>query len=262
MFKQASIITAAALTCGVFTYSVQAHGDLGGLMPYVNNGKLFTGHYDMHSGSGLVTDTGPTYVYVSEVESNWEGGGTPGIAHPGIVTDGSSPNDPDGQQFYFPANTALTVTANVLPDLGWNLAYWDGSGTVDFAASPHSLTIEDAFNSITLDGGTGTPIGSVSPWISDANGVGHAHLEFILNEPDATASAGVYLYALTFSATGVTPSDPIYYVSGYGLAEPDLDEAIESAEAWVETNLVPEPAALTLAVMAAAGCISRRRLGS
>ena len=142
VFKYAFIITVATLANGAFTCSTEAHSDLGGLMPYVSDGQIVTGHYAMHDGSGLVTDPGPTYVYITELQSNWEGSGMPGIDEPGIVTDGSSPNDPDGQLYSFPANTALTVTANLLPDLNWNIAFWDGSGDVDFVQSPHALTIE------------------------------------------------------------------------------------------------------------------------
>ncbi len=259
MFKQALIVSAAALVCGAFNSSVLAHGGLGGLMPYVDNGKLVTGHYDAHSGTGLVTDTGPTYVYIGEMEANWESSGMPGANHPGIVTDGESADDPDGQNYLFPANTALVVTANLLPDLNCSLAYWDGNGAVDFTAAIESLSIDDGFNSITVSGGSGVVSGSVSPWTSDTDGLGHGHMDFLLNALDADASTGVYLASLTLSASGVESTDPIYFVFGYGLEEPALDEAIEAAEEWVESNLVPEPGALSLMLLGAMGCLPIRR---
>ncbi len=259
MYKQTLIVSAATLACGVFTNSVLAHGGLGGLMPYVDNGKLVTGHYDAHGGTGLVTDTGPTYVYVGELEADWEGSGMPGGHEPGIVTDGESAADPDGQNYVFPANTALVVTANMLPDLDSSLAYWDGSGGVDFSAAIESLSIDDGFNSITVSGSSSAVSGSVSPWTSDSNGIGHGHMDFLLNALDANASAGVYLLSLTLSASNVESTDPIYFVFGYGLEEPALDEAIEAAEEWVETNLVPEPGAVSLLLIGAVSYLPVRR---
>ena len=110
-----------------------------------------------------------------------------------------------------------------------------------------------------LDGDSNSPVGSVSPWISDANGEGHAHLEFLLNEPEVTAAAGIYLFSLSFNANGFETSDPVYYVAGYGLEESLLEEAIETAGAWAEANLVPEPGSLSLGALALLCCLARRR---
>ncbi len=242
----------------VMTTSASADGGLGDLLIYVDNGKLITGHYDFDGGSGLVLDAGPTRVYTTEFEPDWEGGGTPGTDEPGIATDASHPNDPNGKLLDFPANTALRATANILPTLGLNAAFWDGSGAVNFTATPHTLSIEDPFASITLDGSTGTPVGSVSPWISGPNGTNHDHLEFLINEPDATATPGVYLFSLTFTA-GSLVSDPVFFVAGFGLPEPQLDDAIVAAQAWVESNVVPEPATWFLGSLGALALIYRHR---
>jgi len=252
-------ILSASLITGVLASQAHAHGDLGDMMPYIDNGKVVTGYYDFDGGTGLVTDAGPAFVYLTELEADWESGGTPGTDEPGIATDGSHPNDPDGQLFAFPANTALTANANVLPLLNVNLAFWDGSSAVSFGASPHAFEIEDAFASITLDGSGATPVGTVSPWVSDINGHGHGHLEFLLDEPDATATPGVYLFSLTFTVNGSDPSDPVYYLAGFGLPEPQMDEAMESAEAWVESNLVPEPATWFLGSLGVLALIHRQR---
>ena len=248
-FKFTTTVLTASLISGAFASYALAHGDLGDLMVYDDNGKIITGHYDFDGGTALVTDPGPTYVYVTELEDNFDGGGTPGVDEPGYVTDGSAPADPDGQNYLFPGNTALSVTANVLPILGVNVAYWDGTGAVSFGASPHTMMIEGAFDSITLDGSSVNPTGSLNPWISDANGFAHGHLGYLLDEPDATASAGVYLFSVTLDASGLDAADPIYFVAGYGLPEPQIDDATELAEQWVETNLVPEPSTILLAAV-------------
>jgi hypothetical protein len=257
-FAHAFSVSAALLAFGSFTSAVRAHGDLGDMMVYVDNGKLVTSHYDFDGGTGLVTDPGPALIYLTELESDWEGGGTPGVDEPGIATDGSHPSDPDGQLFAFPANTALTASAQVLPLLNVNLAYWDGNGAASFGSSPHTFTIEDAFATITLDGGVATPVGTVSPWVSDANGQAHGHLEFLLDEADATATPGIYLFSLAFAGGGASPSDPVYYLAGFGLDEPHMDGALESAEAWVEQNMVPEPTVGLLGALGVLCMISRR----
>jgi len=258
-FIKSISITTTALALSVTTNAAHAHSDLGDLMIYVDNGKLVTGHYDFDGGTGLVTEPGPVFVYLTELEADWESGGTPGTDEPGLVTDGSHPSDPDGQLFAFPANTAPGVSAELLPGLNLNLAHWDGTGAVSFGTSPHAFEIEDAFSSITLDGTSASPVGAVSPWVSDLNGHGHGHLEFLLDEPDATATPGIYLFSLSFSANGAASSDPVYLLAGYGLAEPALDEALESAEAWVESNIVPEPATWLLCIMGACALAEWRR---
>jgi len=258
-FSTTMNVLSATLVTGTFAAQTHAHSDLGDLMIYVDHGKLVTGHYDFDGGTGLVTDPGPVSVYLTELESDWESGGTPGTDEPGIVTDGSHPSDPDGQLLGFPANTAPIVSAELLPTLNLNLAHWDGNGAVSFGVSPHAVEIEDAFASITLNGTGSSPVGTVSPWVSDSNGHAHGHLEFLLDEPDATATPGIYLFSLAFAANGVAPSDPIYLLAGYGLDEPALDEALESAETWVESNLVPEPATWLLGVMGACIIANRRR---
>ena len=88
---------------------------------------------------------------------------------------------------------------------------------------------------------------------------GEGGTEFLLDEPDATASAGIYLFSLTFDTSGADASAPLYFVAGYGLPEPALDEAIEEAEEWVEANLVPEPASLMLVSLGLAAVARRRR---
>lgn len=258
-FKFTNTVLTAALLSGACASQALAHGDLGDLMVYSRYGKVFVGNYDFDGGSGLVTSPGPSFVFVTELENDWESTGKPGVDEPGIVTDGSAPADPDGQNLLFPANTALTIAANVLPGLGVNAAYWDGSGAVSFGATPHALEIEKGFSTITLDGTAATPVGSVSPWTSDGSGFAHDHAEYFIDEPDATATAGIYLFSLTFDTNNLDASDPIYFVAGYGLPEPQLDEAIEEAEEWVEANLaVPEPASLMLVSLGFAA-VARRR---
>lgn len=255
------IVPTTALAASLIISPLVFAHEGGDLMIYDNgNGGLSFGLYDFDGGTGVVNDAGPIIIAETELQANWEGTGMPGTDEPGWVTDGSSPNDPDGIAFTFPANTQLNLSANVLPVLGGNAAYWDGTGPVAFATlMPNSVLIEDGFGSLVLDGSAAAPSGTVSPWISGADGTSHDHLEFLLDAGDNEAATGVYLISLSASA-GSLDSEPLYVLMGWGgddFTDEQLESAIESAEGYVETQIVPEPG--SLALLGAAGFLLARR---
>lgn len=240
-------------------------GEGGDIMIYDNgSGGLTFGLYDFDGGSGVVLDAGPVDIVEAGLSNNWEGTGKPGTDEPGWVTDGSAALDPSTPliEYPFPANTALNVSVNVLPVLNGNAAYWDGTGAVNFTtALPNAIEVEDGFSSLLLDGGAAAPAGTLSPWTSGGDGTAHDHLEFILDAPDASAATGVYLISLNASA-GSLDSDPLYVLLGYAGADftgLEIEAAIEAAEGYVASTIVPEPASATLLAFAGAALLRRRR---
>ncbi len=260
----AACVGTGALGTATQGTDAKAHGAEGDLMFYVDNGQLTVGRYDFDGGTGVVVEPVTEEIVLGEFEPSWEGSPNPGVDEPGMVTDGSSPADPDGTNFPFPANTALNINATLLPVLGTNAAYWDGTGSPMFGALPQDLILEDPFlNEFDLDGSATAPTTTLTPWQSDANGEAHDHIEFLSSATDAATGAGIYLLALDYSTSdSAVAGTTLYHLIGYGGTTYDdmvLEELLEEAEEYVESNIVPEPAsAAALAVLGALGLTRRR----
>ncbi|MEM1445890.1 MAG: PEP-CTERM sorting domain-containing protein [Planctomycetota bacterium] len=248
-------------------------GEGGDLMFYVDNGQLTVGRYDFDGGTGVVLEEVTEDIVLAEMEPSWEGGPNPGTDEPGIATDGSlpSPPDPDGINFPFPANTALTAQSSLLPVLGTNAAFWDGTGTPSFGALPAGefIIVESPFvgpglvEEIELDGSATAPTGTLAPWVSDSNGTEHDHFEFLHSATDAAATAGIYLFALDYATDDSSiAGKTLTYLIGYGgttFDDPTLEGLLEDAEAFVEAEIVPEPAAASLLALGGLVALRRRR---
>jgi hypothetical protein len=207
-------------------------------------------------------------VRVFEAEMGSAGGGflslEPGVNHPNI-------NDP-GLTAYPATATALlpgdalrlverdfTVAGNVD-----DLFYWNGVDPVSFAAAAANFRIDG-----------GDPLGSVA-------GTGGAFDDHPFLVVDSDALPGIYLASVVGRVDGFNPSAPVYLVIGtedlitaefLGITQAGfdmltdeqrdeaLDEVIEAGVAYVEANVVPEPASFALLAIAVAGgtAIGRRR---
>ncbi|MEM7578117.1 MAG: PEP-CTERM sorting domain-containing protein [Planctomycetota bacterium] len=261
----------AAVISTVPAGSASADGADGDLMFYVEDGQLTVGRYDFDGGTGLVIEPVTEEIILAEMEPSWEMTPNPGTDEPGLATDGSlpSPPDPDGVVFAFPANTALTAEAALIPVLGTNAAYWDGTGAPSFGALPAGqfLIVESPFvgpglvEEIELDGSAVAPSGTLAPWQTGPEGTEHDHFEFLHSAADAEAGAGVYLLALDYATTDSTVAGTtLTYLLGYGgttFDDPALEDLLETAEAYVEANIVPEPA--TASLLALGGLVAMRR---
>jgi hypothetical protein len=188
----------------------------------------------------------------------------PGVNHPNI-------NDP-GLTAYPAAAAALlpgdvlrlverdfTVAGNVD-----DLFYWNGVDPVSFAPAAANFRIDG-----------GDPLGSVA-------GAGGAFDDHPFLVVDSNALPGIYLASVVGRADGFNPSAPVYIVMGtedlitaefLGITQAEfnmlteeqrdeaLDEVIEAGVAYVEANVVPEPASFALLAIVVAGgtAVGRRR---
>ncbi|MCI0491807.1 MAG: hypothetical protein L0Z07_02595, partial [Planctomycetes bacterium] len=138
-----------------------------------------------------------------------------------------------------------------------DLFFWNGIDPVTFAPAAADFRID----------GT-NPLGTAGP-----GGAFHDH-PFLAVDSDALP--GIYLASVFGTVDGFNPSDPVYLVMGTEdlitadflgitqeefdlLTEEDIEEALDAvidpAMDWVETNLVPEPGSVSLALLACCGAI-------
>jgi hypothetical protein len=155
-----------------------------------------------------------------------------------------------------------------------NLFFWNGTGDVAFAPAVGASFAIDTGN---LTGSIGT---------AGAGGAFDDHPFFVLDDGDASPAtfptAGIYLASFLTRVADLGPSDPLFLVMGTeGLITPEflgisqeqfnmlteaeldeaLEEVIEVAVSYVETNVVPEPSSLVaaLSVYGVAMAIRRKR---
>jgi hypothetical protein len=152
-----------------------------------------------------------------------------------------------------PANAAVTlaIVPETIGGATRNLFYWNGVGDVEFGAAPagSSLLVQrlGPFTQIAADGSNSTLANFPLMTTSDTGTI-HFHPNYQLDRTGSAVVAGFYLLPFEVSVPGLSASDTGYIVFNAG----GLDEGLhEDAIAWVETNVVPEPA--SVGILAAAG---------
>jgi hypothetical protein len=275
-----------SVACTAIAIAEDAHYDV-----FVTGsaGRLVIGGYDDAATTAIVP-ADQLRVFGGEVVPSGTSGpyesaspGEPGFrAATQAFLDNPALTTPSGVYSALPASTSLTFSflpVSIGADTR-NLFYWSGTGAVAFAPVAADVTLD-----LTKQGGggwtagiTGTASGVVAGntiQITSSGGSAgavHTHLFTSIGKAGAAPDQGFYLYSLGLQMSGLTDSDPLYFV--YGALDPDaltpqeltdFETAHGAAEVWVENNLaaVPEPAALPLvAGLAAAGIIGWRRRDS
>jgi len=182
------------------------------------------------------------------------------------VSDGSVASTLPPGADNLPPNAVATL--DIIQGLGnRSLSYWDGNGSVSFGATPDQEVLEvlDFLGSVSVLDGTAGATG-INLGTTSASGVLHEHIDFgILGDgtgtPDA-ATEGIYLVEAQVRVAGLAdPSDPLFIIFGTITPQNDafIEAAIETAEGWVEANLVPEPGSLMLLMAGLAGLVATGR---
>ena len=240
------------------------------------------GHFDIYLGrpaagtqtqlGGIDVDTGVITpgLQVFETEMGEDPfSGTFFSLEPGFNNPGSAGTQAPGA-VSFQAGDTVTVS-EISVDVNGTVAdlfFWDGTGSVSFAPA------------VGVDFTIGNPVDTAGP-----AGAFEDHPFLGLDDLDSNTATfptpGIYLSSFTASVTGFDPTDPIYLVSGTeGLITPsflgisqaafdlltdeqideELEEVIEAAVLFVESNVVvPEPSALVIAIAGIAAVGMRRK---
>lgn len=142
------------------------------------------------------------------------------------------------------------------PTFVGSLLFWNGLGPVAFGATPSGETMRLGFGTqpvVTLGGLPPSP-DSLRLGPIDANGEFDDHLVTELLPGSAPIANGIYLVESFVAADGLVPSRPIWFLFNSYADDAALDAAFD----YVQTQLVPEPATLSLLAL---GAMALRRRG-
>jgi hypothetical protein len=195
----------------------------------------------------------------------------------------------DGNGFTVPAGGSITVTETVSAPLQvWNGSSFSVSTTDQLEGirgSIGGLTATSLYSPLPAGYTPATSTESNS-WSSNKTSINsdtHNQVEWRLDSisgtngtetPDLNPAEGIYLATLTasiieYNADGsvydtLTPSLPFYALfekdNSDGTFDADFQTQVAAADAYVQSNLAPEPAALALVVLGGLGMSRRHRL--
>jgi len=230
------------VTLSAITPAQAHHVDI---RPYIAGGKIRIGSAEL-DGSTVIPLTNDTRVFGSEFGE--DDPGQPFLSQdPGFLSESGA----------FPGGAGNYVGFDVLA----GLAYWTGSG---FGAVPagESLQITKGSQSINV---SASSVAGFYFGIIASNEDLHEHLSFELLGADGNPNPGdgieptpgVWLLEMTLhpNMSGVDSSAPFWIVFNSGGEDFEADH--QAAIAWVESNLVPEPASAFLLTIGIA-LIARR----
>ena len=221
---------AAIIACGAAASLALGHGEDADYGLAIMDGSVAVGLGDHDTGT--ITEFGER-VFAAEMAisgSNWFAD-EPGI----FIAEGSLLDN---------TQVSFTLTSALL--------YWDGTGAVDFSQSANAMTLSFGPASVSTAFDNNPVAGFSINYDADQPGGFDEHFDYTI---DASAGAGIYVLANTFSLTGAVDSEVIFTVFNAGLEEDLHEEAIE----YVEHVLVPAPGATGVLAIAGLGVMSRRR---
>lgn len=221
---------AALIVCGAAASIALGHGEDADYGLAIMDGAVAVGLGDHDTGT--ISDFGER-VFAAEMSlsgSNWF------ADEPGIFIEEGSLAD----------NTQVSFT------LTSALLYWDGNGAVNFSQAANAMTLAFGPASVSTAFNNNPVAGFSINYDADQVGGFDEHFDYTI---DASAGAGIYVLANSFSLSGATDSEVIFTVFNAGLEEDMHEAAIE----YVEDVLVPAPGATALLALAGMGAVSRRR---
>lgn len=163
-----------------------------------------------------------------------------------------------------PARTALSFTLEPFaPRSGTpsSLWFWSGEGAgADFSALTDGteFSVSRGTNTATVQGGSDPVVGFTLGTTSITGGI-HVHPFFSVSRTSGEDPApGVYAVAMSFSMSGLDPSDPVFLL----FATPGLDQtALPLASAWAsDIAAIPEPESFALLLAGAVLIAWRARI--
>ena len=220
----------ALIVCGAATSLALGHGEDADYGLAIIDGVTSVGLGDHDAGT--ITEFGER-VFAAEMSlsgSNWFAD-EPGI----FIEEGSLADN---------TQVGFTLTSALL--------YWDGTGAVNFTQASNAMTLSFGPASVSTAFNNNPVAGFALNYDADQVGGFDEHFDYTI---DASAGAGIYVLANTFSLSGASDSEVIFTVFNAGLDEAFHEEAIE----YVESVLVPAPGATGLLALAGFGAMSRRR---
>jgi hypothetical protein len=256
-------LRSCSIACAIIislVQSVRGHGPQ--IQLTAEDGKIVTRQVMVDVYSPVSPKTSIYVLPVAEVSNIW------GVQPPG--TAGSGPGIAPGVGFVDAASHPFKSGAYATSIVD-GLKKWNGSTFVDAGATQLQLYKTVSGNPLTATTSDVGPYESLAYNLNVTNDEAHTGMGYrFLGDGVSSASPlpdGVYLLSLKVTTTGLTESDPFYFVLPKGATPAEARQATFAlaqqqgigADAIQAMAAIPEPTGAALAVAALGGCALLRR---